>query len=95
MIRRTIFCPLQCAVFYPIYPMWHPLTSPHGKGVLLKSPVQRDFGDLAFTQGEELVPHIDALRRILPGDYWGYASMEFYFLFKLLIQTHLRCFLFG
>ena len=91
MIRRTIFCPLQCAVFYPIYPMWHPLTSPHGKGVLLKSPVQRDFGDLAFTQGEELVPHIDALRRILPGDYWGICVYGILF----LIQTHLRCFLFG
>ena len=30
-------------------------------------PVRRDFGDLAFPQGEELIPHIDALRRILPG----------------------------
>ena len=28
-------------------------------------PVRRDFGDLAFPQGEELIPHIDALRRIL------------------------------
>ena len=30
-------------------------------------PVRRDFGDLAFPQGEELIPHIDALLRILPG----------------------------
>jgi hypothetical protein len=30
-------------------------------------PVRRNFGDLAFPQGEELIPHIDALRRILPG----------------------------
>ena len=28
-------------------------------------PVRRDFGDLAFPQGEELIPHIDILRRIL------------------------------
>ncbi len=28
-------------------------------------PVRRDFGDLAFPQGEELIPHIDALRRML------------------------------
>ena len=28
-------------------------------------PVRRDFGDLAFPQGEELIPHIDALCRIL------------------------------
>ncbi len=30
-----------------------------------RHPVRRDFGDLAFPQGEELIPHIDALRRIL------------------------------
>ena len=28
-------------------------------------PVRRDFGHLAFPQGEELIPHIDALCRIL------------------------------
>ena len=28
-------------------------------------PVRRGFGDLAFPQGEELIPHIDVLRRIL------------------------------
>jgi hypothetical protein len=28
-------------------------------------PVRRDFGDLAFPQGEELIHHIDVLRRIL------------------------------
>ena len=30
-------------------------------------PVRRGFGDLAFPQGEKLIPHIDILRRILPG----------------------------
>ena len=30
-----------------------------------RRPVRRDFGDLAFPQGEELIPHIDILRRIL------------------------------
>ena len=30
-------------------------------------PVQRNFGDLAFPQGEELIPHIDILHRILSG----------------------------
>jgi hypothetical protein len=30
-------------------------------------PVRRDFGDLAFPQGKDFIPHIDALRRILPG----------------------------
>ena len=29
------------------------------------SPVRRDFGDLTFVQGEELIPHIDVLRRII------------------------------
>ena len=28
-------------------------------------PVRRDFGDLAFPQGEKLISHIDILRRIL------------------------------
>ena len=30
-----------------------------------RRPVRRSFGDLSFPQGEELIPHIDVLRRIL------------------------------
>ena len=42
-------------------------------------PVRRDFSDLAFPQGEELIPHIDALRRILLSSPGGNRTASFPF----------------
>ena len=55
------------------YPLCSPTkfhTGPHLLSLFCRKagytcPVQRDFGNLAFPQGEELIPHIDALRCIL------------------------------